>query len=53
MLKIKARTFACSVDDRSAGLVLDIRNGISCYDISTKVKVLGSLEGKKVPLKYR
>uniref|UniRef100_A0A0K0DQ06 EGF-like domain-containing protein n=1 Tax=Angiostrongylus cantonensis TaxID=6313 RepID=A0A0K0DQ06_ANGCA len=30
------RTFACSFEERPSGLVLDIKQGISLYDIPTK-----------------
>ncbi|KAH7719893.1 gamma-1-syntrophin, partial [Aphelenchoides avenae] len=33
---IQTRTFACSYDGRPAGLVFDIKQGISLYDIPTK-----------------
>uniref|UniRef100_A0A915CM53 PDZ domain-containing protein n=1 Tax=Ditylenchus dipsaci TaxID=166011 RepID=A0A915CM53_9BILA len=36
VIAIQTRTFACSFDGRPAGLVLDITNGISLYDIPTK-----------------
>ncbi|VDO60127.1 unnamed protein product [Heligmosomoides polygyrus] len=33
---IQSRTFACSYEGRPSGLVLDIKQGISLYDIPTK-----------------
>lgn len=37
---IQSRTFACSYEGRPSGLVLDIKQGISLYDIPTKVSCL-------------
>ncbi len=54
----QARTFACSFDNRPCGLVFDIKQGISLYDILTKVRELFILlhsakrAGKLFLLKY-
>lgn len=36
----QTRTFACSYEGRPSGLVIDIKQGISLYDIPTKVSFL-------------
>ncbi|KAK5972016.1 hypothetical protein GCK32_018774 [Trichostrongylus colubriformis] len=36
VIAMQSRTFACSYEGRPSGLVLDIKQGISLYDIPTK-----------------
>ncbi|KAJ1360775.1 hypothetical protein KIN20_019833 [Parelaphostrongylus tenuis] len=36
VIAMQTRTFACSFEERPSGLVLDIKQGISLYDIPTK-----------------
>ncbi|VDK82275.1 unnamed protein product [Cylicostephanus goldi] len=40
VIAMQTRTFACSYEGRPSGLVLDIKQGISLYDIPTKVSNL-------------
>ncbi|KHN77541.1 Gamma-1-syntrophin [Toxocara canis] len=44
---LQTRTFACSYEGRPCGLVLDIKQGISLYDIPTKTRTFAcSYEGR-------
>ena len=36
-LLLQSKTFACNFDGRPSGLVIDLRQGFSLYDIPTKV----------------